>query len=154
MKLNMAYTTLTADTQLRLSQVFAAAPLEMRPATFYSPITMTTSEVVLTPEDRLRTFEAHPEGFEYPYSATTGQTLMILRLNSPDLDRFRVELASKYGGVRSYFGKDVDYPYLFIGRGSDLNQLQRGWIANMGTILQRSTECLTLGNASVNVGEL
>lgn len=154
MKLNMVYTTLTPDTQLRLSQVFAAAPIDLRPETFYSPITMTTSEPVLTEEDRIRTFEAHPEGFEYPYSATTGQTLLILRLHSPDLDRFRQELASKYGGVRSYFGQEVDYPYLFIGRGSDLSRLQRGWIANMGTILQRSEDCLTLGRASVSAGEL
>lgn len=154
MKLHMVYVTLSAESQTRLSSMFAAAPVDIRPASLYSPVIMTSMEPKLTEEDKRRTFDFDPEGFAYPYSAVTGQTLLIIKLNSPQLDEYYLELKGKYGGMRSYFGNEVNYPYLLVGTGSDLSHVQRGWIANMGTTLQRSSEGFTLTNASVGVGEL
>lgn len=154
MKLHMLYTTLSEESQFRLSQVFAAAPLDIRPGTLYSPVIMTSMKPTITPEDHCRKFEAHPEGFAYPYSAVTGQTLLIVKLKSPDLEAYYEEMKAKYGGFRSYFGTEVNYPYLLVGSGSDLSHVQRGWIANMGTTLQRSSDSFTLTHAAIGVGEL
>lgn len=154
MKLHMVYTTLSEASQLRLSQIFGAAPLDIRPATLYSPVIMTSMQPKISPEEHERTFEAHPEGFAYPYSAVTGQTLLIIKLKSPDLDAYYEEMKAKYGGFRSYFGSEISYPYLLVGTGSDLSHIQRGWIANMATTLQRSTESFTLTHAAIGVGEL
>lgn len=154
MKLHMVFTTLSGDSQFRLARLFGGSPLDIRAATLYSPVIMTSMVPKLTEEDRTRTFEAHPEGFAYPYSAATGQTLLIIKLTSPDLDAYYEEMKAKYGGFRSYFGTEVSYPYLLVGTGSDLSHLQRGWIANMSTTLQRSTDTYTLTNAAIGVGEL
>jgi len=154
MKLHMVYVTLSEESQARLGRLFAAAPVDIRPASLYSPVIMTSMEPRLTEEDKRRTFEVDPSGFAYPYSAVTGQTLLIIKLVSPQLDEYYLELKAKYGGFRSYFGSDVDYPYLLVGTGNDLNNTQRGWISNMGTTLQRSSESFILTNATVGVGEL
>ncbi len=149
MKFNMIYATLGPESQVALTQVFGGAPIPIDLEKLFSPILFTLKPVTLTPQDHARQFQFRIAGFEFPYSASAGQSVLVMKLVSPDLEAYYAELQERFGGVRSYFATVVDYPYIVVGPGSDFSVIQRGWIANTSSTLNRSNAIYMLGNVAV-----
>lgn len=152
MNIYTLYYHISAESAAHLSNIFAAAPMEVFPETFTLPIITTSRPVDV--ENLPYGTQAVPMALRTPFSAVTASTHLICQLQSSGLESYIQSMLAMYGGSRSMYSDVVNYPYMLMRNDPIMGRRQRGWMANMSTTLAQSSPVLSFDNPMVDVSSI